>query len=134
MIQAATLNALPVADRPHNTWFYDRATDGSGIPQNGYTSTVNAGNLGLSLRARRTSPWNQPGAAVDERPGNSQTPTSDRQLQRDDNETLANGVAWDRLEQGSVRDLGGAVPSATTLPTPQPAAANEPPGSHRTRW
>ena len=53
MIQAATLNALPVADRPHNTWFYDRATDGSGIPQNGYTSTVNAGNLAVVIEGEK---------------------------------------------------------------------------------
>lgn len=97
MIQAATLNALPPADRPHNTWFYDRATDGSGIPQNSYTGTVNAGNLAVVIEGEKNVAPNQPGVVAKSGPVNSQQPTMTAAFS-DQNETLYNGVSWDRLE------------------------------------
>jgi len=102
MVQAATIPGS------HNTWFYDRATDGSGIPQSGYSSTVNAGHQAVVMEGEKNVAPNQPGAVVISGPANSQTPTMTASFS-DDNETLANGVAWDRLEQVHYETWWGGV-------------------------
>lgn len=92
MIQAAN----PAMSDADNTWFYDRATNGSGIPQGGYSSTVNAGHQAVAMEGVKNEPPNRPGAITIESGGSTQTPTF-RASFSDPNETV-NGVATDRLE------------------------------------
>lgn len=93
MVQAAN----PAISGSHNTWFYSRATDANGIPQNGYTSTENAGHMAIVMEGERNDPPNQPGVVVRSGGDTNQQPTMTAGFS-DPNETLANGVAWDRLE------------------------------------